>query len=231
MEGSGLDDWALERDSELVRLECENFQLRRMLDIYPPLSPESSPPNSTARLGGTSGGDHQQQEGVGTFIGPLNQVESDELGRQASHTQGQAQISLEGAPQSHSQSHPLHIAFPSETPLAARNYGRRAGGGSGSFIGGGSFTGTSGGGEPSTNLAPRQFGPFRPSLGSGPSRSQEGVPGEKNMNIPPPDQDPDTSAPGREAGDTRDGQQGSVWDGLTAMYQREAGRRPPPQNT
>ncbi|KAF8491964.1 hypothetical protein JB92DRAFT_3128160 [Gautieria morchelliformis] len=232
VEGSGLDDWALERDSELVRLECENFQLRRMLDIHPFLSPESSPPDSIPRFGGTSEGDHQQQGSVGMFIGPLNQESGHPddltLRRQASHTQGQTQISLDGAPQSHSQAHPLHIAFPPEAPLVTRRYGRRAGSGSGSFIGGGGFTGISGGGEPSTNLATGPFGPFRPSLASGQSPWKDGVPGERNMNIPPPGQDPAMSAPGREAGDTRDGQQGTGWDGLTAMYQREAGRRAPP---
>ncbi|KAF8591694.1 hypothetical protein K439DRAFT_1241440, partial [Ramaria rubella] len=33
IEGSGMDDWALERESELARLEYENYELRRMLGI------------------------------------------------------------------------------------------------------------------------------------------------------------------------------------------------------
>ena len=215
MEGSGTDDWALERESELIRLEYENYELRHMLGMNPPMSPETSPLDFPTRLEVTAEGDQQQRSGLGMFTGPRNPEPGDDLAlrRQPSHTQGQTQISLEGPQHSLSQTQPLHIAFPPDAPLVTRKYGRRAGSGSGSFIsGGGSFMSTNGGGETSTSATIKTgpFGTFRTSLASGSNMWQDNAtfgPGERNMNVPLPGQEHETSTTGREGnlGDVQEG--------------------------
>jgi len=233
-----MDDWALERESELARLEYENFELRRMLGILPPSSPGPSPSAFPSRWEGMFEAEQHQQQQLGVFAsGPSNSEGSDDLTlrRQPSHTQGQTQISLEAQSQPqqpHTQTQPLHIAFPPDTPLVARKYGRRAGSGSGSFIGGGGgFMGGGGGSGSDTSLnpTPNPFATFRPGGGGGAWQdSPIAGPGERNMNLQGPGQERD----GDRERDTGDGQQGPTdWDGLTTMYLRGAGRRPPPRET
>lgn len=77
MEGPEMDDWALERESELVRLEYENYELRRMLGLPPPLSPQPYPPNPATHAETTVEGD-QPQGGLGVFTGSLHQEPGDE---------------------------------------------------------------------------------------------------------------------------------------------------------
>ena len=226
MEGSGIDDWALERESELIRLEYENYELRRMLGISTPTLPESLPSDGPPRLEATAEGDHQQQQsGLGMFTGPFNQQPKDDLTlrRQPSHTQGltQLQISLESAQQPHLQTQPLHITFPPDTPLVTRKYGGRRTG-SGSFIGGsgggGNFMNPVMAGDVSTNMTTAPFGKFRPSLASGPSGWPDVnfASGDRNSAFAP-GQDRDTNPPGRE-GDMKDGLQPPPWDGLTMKW-------------
>lgn len=197
-----MDDWALERESELVRLEYENYELRRMLGVTPPLSPQLSPPDFPTRLEATLEGDRQQGT-LGMLTAPSNPelIGDLTLRRQPPHNQGQMHISLEAPLQPHPQTQPLHVAFPPDAPLVTRKYGRRAGSGSGSFIGGGGFMSTNVDGESSANLATGSFGPFRPPPASGSSSWQDNVtlgPGERNMGFPPSGQDVvDMSTPGQ----------------------------------
>jgi hypothetical protein len=180
-----MDDWALERESELVRLEYENYELRRMVGIPPHLSPPLPPPDVKARLGAALEGDRQHIN-LAMSSESLSQESGDDLAllRQQSHTQGQMQISLDGELQSQSQT--LGIPCPSEAPLVTRKYGRRTGCESGSFIGSGNLKSSSLEGESGTSVSTEPVGAFLAAsvTGTWPMNVTLG-PGERSMNIPP----------------------------------------------
>ena len=242
MAGSGIDDWALERESELARLEYENYELRRMLGILPPQSPRLEPLAFPTRWEAMFEGEQQQQQQqqqqqgtFGAFVrGPPISDMTDDLNLRRQFPQGPTQISLEAASQPHTQTQPLHISFPPDTPLVARRYGRRTNSGSGNFISGGmGGSGSAGSDVSGLNPTPGPFGTFRPLAGSGVVWQDSPIagPGERNMNLQVPGEDPDSGLPGRD-GDAGESQQGpSDWEGLTAMYLRGVVRRPPPHQT
>jgi hypothetical protein len=120
MESLDTDNWALERESELVRLEYENYELRRMLGIPPPPSPQPYPPNPTTHAEATEEGDQQQPDSVGLFAGPPNPEPGDERNI-LPQAEGHTLISLDIPLQTLSQTRPLQLAFPpSSAPLFPR---------------------------------------------------------------------------------------------------------------
>lgn len=209
LEGGGIDDWALERESELARLEFENQELRRMLGILPPHSPPVQPqpqsPSSVPLRWDPTEGEQQR-----LTTQQLNPEVDDLMVRR--HP---VQISLDG-PSNHTQ--PVQkAAFPPDAPLVTRkSASRRTASGSGSFIvGSGNFLSGSTGHQPNSGAA---LGTYRPGW-------IDRSPSERNMNI-------QGSGFDHNAGPANSSQGSSPWDGLTAIYfnRTQGGWHPPSRN-
>ncbi|GJJ09212.1 hypothetical protein Clacol_003434 [Clathrus columnatus] len=145
VEGLGVEDWSLERESELSRLEFENQELRRMLGLLPPPSP---PLPALPILAHQVDRHSIPQSSIPLYWEPSD---SDQNYRSSPHQQDydtNDNLMLRRQPQGTSQS-PLDVgphfiqnhppSFSSETPLVTRKYNRRGMNGTNNIFGTGNF--------------------------------------------------------------------------------------------
>lgn len=139
-----MQDWALDRECELSRLEFENQELRRMLGLLPP----PSPPPLPARPALSHQPDHPN---ISPSAIPLRwDINDQRLGSHPLDSDPSDSVMLRRHPQTLSppqstpdlpsqfvQSH--SSPFSSDTPLVTRKYSRRGVNGANGIFGTGSF--------------------------------------------------------------------------------------------
>ncbi|KIJ41984.1 hypothetical protein M422DRAFT_31587 [Sphaerobolus stellatus SS14] len=167
IDGIEQADYALERETELARLEFENQELRKLAGLEPITPNPHSSSSIPMRWDPDPAEGGQPHGGQRVPSSQLNLDAAEEMMmRQQGIIPGQTQIVLDGAPphpsqqgiQSHAPTAPLHVAFPPDAPLVTRKYGRRSGSGSGNFIGGPSNFAN----DPNRNPPANMTGTLRP---------------------------------------------------------------------